>query len=174
MASSNISLETVKSALLEKGFYAWEDGATGERVAEMETRGFPYWTEYGLDFCAETAFDLVSPLLDHSFGSRTETSQRIQSVLEELFDRCTLAHWLRYEEHPNHVECFRRGGPKAGRRLMVVHICSKGSSVDYYAGSHLHDLETSKGLRSLHEIPFPELQRVGCVPDTREFKDGGL
>lgn len=70
MASSNISLEAVKSALREKGFYSWEDGATGERVAEMEIRGFPYLTECGLDFCAETAFDLVSPLPGHSFGPR--------------------------------------------------------------------------------------------------------
>lgn len=56
----------------------------------------------------------------------------------------------------------------------MVHVWSKGSQVDYYVGSHLHNLNTKKGLRSVYEIPLSELNRVGCEPDKKEFPDGGL
>lgn len=100
--------------------------------------------------------------------------QRIICILESLFKRCLLGHWLRYEELPNHIECFRRGGLKAGRKLVAVQVCAKGSEVDYYSGSHEHELETSRSLRSLHKISSSELARVHCVADRREFKEGAL
>lgn len=47
-------------SLLESGFCDLNDSIAGERVSEMESKGFPYLTEYGLDFCKEFAFDEVS------------------------------------------------------------------------------------------------------------------
>ncbi|KAH7151931.1 hypothetical protein B0J13DRAFT_582863 [Dactylonectria estremocensis] len=157
MASTDTPLAVAEKSLLERGFYCWEDISAGNRVSELASRGFPYFTEYGLDFCADFAFD-----------------SRIQSILEASFARCVLGHWLRYEEYPDHVECWRRGGRNAGRRVFMVHVWSKGARVDYYVGSHLHALDTTKGLRSVYEIPSSELNRVGCEPETKEFVDGGI
>ncbi|KAI0388406.1 hypothetical protein F5Y17DRAFT_452932 [Xylariaceae sp. FL0594] len=157
MASVTFTLDVAKRALLEEGLLTLDDSLIGEAISEMERRGFPYFTEYGLDFCKRFAFDA-----------------RIRSILEASFDKCSLGHWLRYEEFPGHVECFRRGGPKAGRGVLTVHLWAKGSQVAYYVGSHLHDMVTTRGKRSLHEIPLSELDRVGSKPEEKEFPDGGI
>jgi len=157
MASSRFELDIAQRSLLEEGFFDFDDSLVGERVLDMENRGFPYLTEYGLEFCKQFALDA-----------------RIRSILEASFERCSLGHWLRYEEFPGHVECFRRGGPKAGRRVLAVHLWAKGSRVEYNAGSHLHDLATTKGRRSLHEISQSELARVGSRHEPKHFPNGGL
>ncbi|KAJ5860645.1 uncharacterized protein N7529_007955 [Penicillium soppii] len=157
MASTAFKLDVARRSLLEEGFCDLNDSTVGDRVLEMEMRGFPYLTEYGMDFCKQFAFD-----------------ERIRSILETSLERCSLGHWLRYEEFPGHVECFRRGGLKAGRRVLVVHLWAKGSRVEYYTLSHLHDLATTKGRRSLYEIPQSELDRMGSKPEVKDFPDGGL
>jgi hypothetical protein len=58
--------------------------------------------------------------------------------------------------------CFRRGGPKAGRRALVVHLLAKGLRVGYCGGSHHYELPTIEGRRLLHEIPPSVLAEVGC------------
>ncbi|KAK3328704.1 hypothetical protein B0T19DRAFT_357440 [Cercophora scortea] len=156
-STTTFALDVAQRSLLEKGFFVLDDSLAGERISEMEERGFPYFTEYGLDFCKQFAFD-----------------ERIRSILEASFEKCSLGHWLRYEDFPGHVECFRRGGPKAGRRVLMVHLWAKGSRVAYYVGSHLHDMATSRGRRSLYEIPLSELDRVGSEPEHKEFPDGGF
>jgi len=157
MSSNYTENEPALQSLLEKGFYAWEEASVGSRVSALEEKKFPYFTEYGLDFCADFALD-----------------PRITHILESSFQRYLLGHWLRYEEYPNHIECFRRGGLKAGRKVFVVHVWSRGSEVEYYAGSHDHELVTTRSLRSLHEIPSSELARVGCVADKKKFENGAL
>lgn len=44
----------------------------------------------------------------------------------------------------------------------------------YYTLSHIHELATTKGRRSLYEIPQSELDRVGSQPEVKDFPDGGL
>lgn len=46
--------------------------------------------------------------------------------------------------------------------------------MQYYSGSHLHDLPTKKGERSLHEISKLALDGVGCEAKEIDFADGGL
>ncbi|EED23191.1 hypothetical protein TSTA_066400 [Talaromyces stipitatus ATCC 10500] len=157
MASTALTVDVARKSLLEKGYFDLNDSTVGDRVLEMEKQGFPYLTEYGMDFCKQFAFD-----------------ERVRSLLENCLERCSLGHWLRYEEFPGHVECFRRGGPKAGLRVLVVHLLAKGSRVEYYTFSHLHDLVTTKGRRSLYEIPKSELERVGSKPEVKDFPDGGF
>ena len=53
MASTEFSLEDATRLLLEDGFFAMEDANIGDLVSEMERRGFPYSSEYGLDFCKD-------------------------------------------------------------------------------------------------------------------------
>lgn len=91
-----------------------------------------------------------------------------------MLGSCKLGHWLRYEQFPGHIECFRRG-QKAGQRLLLLHLWAKKSQVDdYYPGSHLHDLKVCKGRRSLFEIAPEEMERVGLAPEPRSFEEGRM
>ncbi len=56
----------------------------------------------------------------------------------------------------------------------MLHLWAKGSAVEYRVGSHLHDLATTKGRRSLYELSYSELAHVGSKPEPKEFPDGGL
>ena len=60
MASTSFTLDIARRSLLEEGFFDLNDSTVGNRVLEMERRGFPYLTEYGMDFCKQFAFDDVS------------------------------------------------------------------------------------------------------------------
>lgn len=60
MASTAFKLDVARRSLLEEGFFDLNDSTVGDRVLEMEMRGFPYLTEYGMDFCKQFAFDEVS------------------------------------------------------------------------------------------------------------------
>lgn len=52
----------------------------------------------------------------------SNTFKRIRTMVEAILGQCTLAHWLRYKAYLGHVVCFRLGGPKAGRRALLVHL----------------------------------------------------
>ncbi|CAD6445933.1 5398761d-2153-434d-b04a-641ca121d054 [Sclerotinia trifoliorum] len=110
MESTKFSPEAVKESLFQEGFFYLEDLAVGEGILEMEKRGFEYFSEYGLNFCKQ-----------HILNAR------IMSIAESFFgdETCILAHWLRYTAYPGHILCFRRGGPKAGRCVLVVHLLSQ-------------------------------------------------
>lgn len=69
---------------------------------------------------------------------------------------------------------FRKGGPKAGRLSLLVHLLAKGSCVDYYSGAHLYDMPKTKGGRLLWENQPAALAEVGCKATPESFKDGGL
>lgn len=51
MESNTFSLDIAKKTLDEEGFLRLEDPALGDDLSEMERKGFPFWTEDGLDFC---------------------------------------------------------------------------------------------------------------------------
>jgi len=161
MASTTFSIEDAKKSILEEGFFDLNDSVVGKPIQEMEQEGFPFFTEYGLDFCKKYVLD----------------DTRIKDVLEFFFEkrnRCILGHWLRYKRYPNHIVCFRKGGPNAGRGTLLVHLWAEGSQVDYYGGSHLHDLPVEEGERSLYEILPSALVEVGCKATPKKFKEGGL
>ena len=101
--------------------------------------------------------------------------QLVRSIILAYFKgkRCILGHWLRYEAYPGHIVCFRRGGPKAGQKALMVQLWVKGSQVVYYSGSHLHELPTEEGRRSLHEISPVAIADAGCVAMEKVFEDGG-
>lgn len=56
MASTAVSGD-VKRHLDEHGFFNLQDSAVGEYVWQMEQRGFPLGSEYGLDFCKQHVLD---------------------------------------------------------------------------------------------------------------------
>ncbi|KAF2177368.1 hypothetical protein K469DRAFT_720701 [Zopfia rhizophila CBS 207.26] len=158
MASTAFSLETAMKSLYEEGFVDLNDPEVGELVSEMEKKSFPYLSPYGLDYCKQYVLN----------------DTRIRSIIESLLSKCSLGHWLRYKALPGHIECFRKGGPEAGLRALIVQQWAKGSRVDYYGGSHQHDLPTEKGERSLHETSQAALDAASCKASEKEFPDGGL
>lgn len=58
-STTTLALDIAEGSLLKDGLLAFDDPLVGEGIAEMEKRGFPYFTEYGSDFCEEFAFDEV-------------------------------------------------------------------------------------------------------------------
>ncbi|RTE71387.1 hypothetical protein BHE90_014214 [Fusarium euwallaceae] len=158
MASTAFSLEVATRRLGEDGFFDLDNSAMGEYVRQIEHRGFPFVSEYGLDFCKERVLD----------------DERIRTIVETVLGRCTLAHWLRYKAYPGHIVCFRAGGPKAGRRALLVQLWAKGSQVKYYGGSHLHDMPKKEGARLLWENQPSALAEVGCVATKKDFPNGGV
>jgi len=53
MASTAFSLEAALKSLREEGFLDLNDPEAGELVSEMEQKGFPYLSPYGLDYCRQ-------------------------------------------------------------------------------------------------------------------------
>lgn len=152
------SPETAQRALLDQGFVDLEDATVGDVVLEMERRDFPYLTPFGLKYCKQHILD----------------DERIRIVIESSLGDCSLGHWLRYGAKPGHIECFRRGGKQAGLRVLVVQQFCKDSEVEIWQGSHLHDLPTTDGIRSLHETTRSELEKAGCIAKLKQFQSGGL
>ncbi|KAI0804239.1 hypothetical protein GGR55DRAFT_691098 [Xylaria sp. FL0064] len=119
---------------------------------------------------AQTTVDLDSKvLLESGFLPLDDlTTERDRQVLDDKRFRtavkaffgpkkCVLAHWLRYGNRPGFVECHVKGGPKAGRLALMVHVLARGSRVDYYRGSHIHELRTIEGQRGLYEVDALEV-----------------
>lgn len=79
-------------------------------------------------------------------------------------------HWLRYKAYPGHVICFRGGGPKAGRRRLMVHLLASGSQVGYWGRSHVHELPTVETEYLFYEIPQPSLDEAGLEATDLQFK----
>lgn len=100
----------------------------------------------------------------------------MRCIIKRFFDGevCVLAHWLRYKAYPGHVTCFRKGGPRAGRRRLLVQLLSKGTQVGYWRFSHQHDLPTTDGARLLHELSESTLIEAGCERKEKGFPNGGL
>ena len=53
MASAVFSPKAAKGHIDEDGFFDIKDATVGEDVWQMECKGFPLTSEYGLDFCKE-------------------------------------------------------------------------------------------------------------------------
>ena len=167
--------EVTEKSLFDDGFIDLHDSGVGEHISELERKGFPYFTEYGLDFCKTEVLD--NQVLTHrgeyeSSGSRL--IQRLRSILHTYFKRrCTLGHWLRYKAEPA-IECFIRGGRKAGQCALAVHLLAKGSAIEYWPGSHLHDFPTTKNGRSMYETSEAALQDACLRLRSEQFNNGGM
>jgi hypothetical protein len=168
-------LDTAVKSIDEDGFVDLEDKSVGDLVSEMEQRRFTLLSLYGLDYCKNNILGHQVEAHKCAYGASVANKhQRIKPILESLLSKCSLGHLLRYTAFPGHIECFRRGGPEAGLRAVVVEQWAKGSQVHYYRGSHKHDLPTVTGIRQLYETQKTALDEVGCEAIRKEFPDGGL
>ena len=57
MASATFALEVANKSLRDEGFFDLNNPSVGEHISEMEQRAFPYFSEYGLDFCKQYVLD---------------------------------------------------------------------------------------------------------------------
>ncbi|KAJ5543904.1 hypothetical protein N7494_005183 [Penicillium frequentans] len=158
MAPAPFCVDDARNSILEDGFYHLVDLEQPEQNVEMEPEGFALASEYGLDFCKLKVLD----------------DMRVRSILQSFFDWSGLGLYLRYGRDPGHNFSFRRGGAKAGLRVLIVHMWSKGSRATYYCGSHLHSLPTIKAANGLFEIPSAGLRIAACQGKDIEFPNGGL
>jgi len=161
MESAISSVEAAKETLFKHGFLDRKDPTVGDGIQEIEKKGFEsfFFSEYGLEFCQQYVLNThILSIVESFFGNET----------------CILAHGLRYMAYPGHIVCFRKGGPKAGRRVLAVHLLAKGSRVSYCGGSHEQFLPTTEGRRFLNEISQSALDEVGCQCEEKTFPDGGL
>ncbi|KAF1840118.1 uncharacterized protein K460DRAFT_410724 [Cucurbitaria berberidis CBS 394.84] len=158
MAPTAFSLEAALQSLLEEGYFILEDAGVGGIVSEMEQSGFDFLSPYGLDYCKQHVLD----------------NTRVRSILEALFERCSLGHWLRYIELPGHIECFGTGGFEAGLLALAVHQWPKGSTVVCWSGSHRANINTKIGKRATFETTQAALLDANCKPSEKKFPEGGL
>jgi hypothetical protein len=155
MESDSASLDFAKQTLIEEGLWRLGDSQLWDDISKMETKGFPFWTEEGLDFCIKHVLH----------------NKHLRSLIESWFgERCVLVHWLRYRAYPGHTICFRAGGPEAGRRRLMVHLFAKGSEVRYYLRSHLQKLPTQKTEFFFYEVPHPVIVEAGF--ERKDIDDG--
>lgn len=158
MASPVFALVDARKSVLEDGFFSMDDSVVGEHVLGMQQKDFPFASEYGLEFCKLNVLD----------------DTRIRSILESFFDWSGLGLCLKYNNDPGHIFSFRRGGAKAGLRVLIIQLWSVGSRGVYYGGSHLHSLPAVQAANGLWEVPFAAFKRVGCRETEVKFEHGGL
>uniref|UniRef100_A0A1Y1LJC5 Uncharacterized protein n=1 Tax=Photinus pyralis TaxID=7054 RepID=A0A1Y1LJC5_PHOPY len=158
MVPTTFSLQAASQTLEDEGLVDLEDSSIGGHILDMEKRRFPFSTEYGLDFC----------------NTHVLQNERVRSIVKSTFRRCVLAHWLRYEAYPGHIVSFMRGGQRAGRCALVIHLWAKGSRVNYFPRSHMLELPATKGKRLLWETAPSAISEAGCMATEKYFEDGGL
>jgi len=127
----------------------------GERVKDMQNKGFPIETAEGLDFCKQNVLD----------------DTRVRHILEALFPWSGLGIYDVYQLDSNNIYAFLTGlYPKL--TAVVVQLWSPESSMVIYGGSQ--DLRI-KGLfasNGLLEIPYASVRQ--CKPINVEMEKGGL
>ncbi|KAK8036355.1 hypothetical protein PG993_008969 [Apiospora rasikravindrae] len=147
---------------MEDGFYDLQDSVAGERLEDMDNRGRRFVTPYGLDFLK---FIVLNP--------------RIRRIWKEFYGRVTLGHSLIYNEKPDRIYSFSRGGPGTFF-TPAVHIWSKGSVVEYWMGSQHHQLPILDGPKDnqprepMFEYAQSSLMDANCQRRRFELTNGAL
>ncbi|CAG9949751.1 unnamed protein product [Clonostachys rosea f. rosea IK726] len=158
MEPSTRQPDVVMDTLYNEGFLALEDPSVGEAVSELERNGFPFWSEEGLDFVARHIIN----------------EPYIRNTLRSWFkERCVLVHCLRYQAYPGVDICFRRGGPRAGRRRFMIHLLPKQARAGYYSGSHLHELPTEETEYLFYKVSHEAIEEQGLQAKVVNFEHGG-
>jgi len=157
MASiTSLSAADIQKLFLEDAaFYYVDDPVVGERVNEIQKRGFPIESADGLDFCKENVLD----------------DMRVRHVLEALFPRSGLGIYDVYRTDSNHIYAFMTG-LNTELKAIVVQLWSPQSSMVVYDGSHLLPIRGFNASNGLLEIPYAPLKQ--CKSTNVELEKGGL
>lgn len=62
MASTLFNLGIAEQSLKDEGLYSLSDMEVGDRIADIESKKFPFLTETGLEFCYNLIQDAVSKM----------------------------------------------------------------------------------------------------------------
>ncbi|KAF4434347.1 hypothetical protein F53441_13691 [Fusarium austroafricanum] len=139
----------------EIGFSDLEDSAMGEYVWQMEHRGFPFVSEYGLDFCKERVLDNEDYRRKGPWKVYPRALVKIQSM-------------------PRTYRLLQGGWSKSWWALSAGSSMGQGIPRGYYGGSHLRDMPKEEGGRLLWENQPSALAEVGCVATPKNFPNGGV
>jgi hypothetical protein len=162
----SIPTEDAEASIRETGVYSLEDVQVGTRVAEFNERGLPTKTPYGLEFCAQ-----------NSLGN-----QNIRTIVESILDQ---PHWgcikIYSDKLPSdHALFFHNPSsyleePAAQVPALLVQLCSPGSRIVFYEGSHGQNI-SPKELKGwgLLALPRLEMRREGITEVEVPMTEGGL
>ncbi|KAK4107107.1 hypothetical protein N656DRAFT_720756 [Canariomyces notabilis] len=148
--------EDARKSILEDGFFLVRDPQIGERVKEMEGKGFPYASEYGLDFCKVNVLD-----------------DRVRTILESFFDWSGLGLYRTFGRDPDHNFLFMNRATTE-MQVLVVQLWSNGSRVRFWGRSQLHALNGIAAANGLLEVPSGRLEGLGLQPTEVVLERGGL
>jgi hypothetical protein len=150
-----------------------EDSVVGERVKEMQQRGFPIESADGLDFCKLNALDDTVCRKHYRPGFSLIFFQRIRHVLEAMLTSLGLGIYEVYRFDPNYIYAFMTG-LNSELKAIVVQLWSPQSSVVFYGGSHLLPIRGFPASNGLLDIPYAPLKEGGCKSIEVEMERGGL
>ncbi|KAI0147289.1 hypothetical protein GGR57DRAFT_505751 [Xylariaceae sp. FL1272] len=164
MTTTTQSLESVRTWLGDNGFVNLQDPVAGERMHDMEVRGYPFVSVYGLEFLK---YVVLHP--------------RIRCILASFYKRVTLGHSLLYSEEPGRIFRFSPSGPES-TFIPMVQIWAKNSLAEYWVDSHKRDLpnlddgehDVNEPKEPLLEVGRSSLIESGCKPVKLHFENGGL
>ncbi|KAK7403723.1 hypothetical protein QQX98_010495 [Neonectria punicea] len=160
MASAESSVELIRKAILENGFYFSKDTTVGERVEKMDEDATPFASAGGLQFCKVNVLD----------------NPCIRPVLDSFFEWFGLGLYRSFGARPGDYT-FRKSDPESEVDCLLVHLLRKGSMVTFWGGSHGHLLPSIKGENNLLLVPrafLRSLRRHGVLPTKVLFEHGGL
>jgi len=149
------SVEDVRRSILENGYFLVKDPLIGERVRDMERRGFPYASEYGLDLCKVVIDDV-----------------RVRTTLESFFEWSGLGLFRSFGSAPENFLFMNNLTPEM--QVLVVQLWSNKSRVNFWDSSHLHSLNGIAAENGLLEVPSGRLEGLGLRPKEAEFEHGGI
>ncbi|RMI99801.1 hypothetical protein CDV36_015937 [Fusarium kuroshium] len=145
-----------KEHLYRDGFFELDDSSIGDHISELQRRGFPFHSEWALDWTKSHILDDLA----------------VREINKDILGDCSLVHLLPQQPYPGHI--FRyvpvRSAPLFSHLVL---LCSKGSRLRLRAGSPRHSLEGKLGRRSIYEIQAEVYDKAGCPAVLIEFPAGG-
>ncbi|KAI3531990.1 hypothetical protein CABS03_10678 [Colletotrichum abscissum] len=154
--STTQSIPTLRSSIIERGYFVSEDLSLGEHVKQMEDNATPFASASGLQF-AETN------VLRHPI---------IRPLLESLLETSSLG--LYRSLGPSPFDYVFNSDPGHEVEIIMVMIWSPGSNFTCWAGSHRHWLEPIEAANSLLQVTRARLQSRGSTPVETTFEKGGF
>ncbi|PNP51917.1 hypothetical protein FNYG_15870 [Fusarium nygamai] len=149
-------MNKAKEHLYRDGFFELNDSSIGEHIWELQRRGLPFHSEWGLDWTKSHILDDLA----------------IREINKNILGDCSLVHLLPQQPYPGHI--FRYvPSPEAPLFSHLVLLCPKGSRVRFRAGSPRHKLQGKLGRRSIYEIPAEEYDKAGCPAVLIDLPAGG-
>lgn len=172
---TSVSNEAIQKWFEDDGLVYVEDSIIGQRVEDMQKRGFPIESAYGLNFCKQIVLDdkvLRTRLTDLR---RYLYPQRVQHILGAVFSRSILGIYEVYrrnDQQPDIVYAFKTGLEPLN--ALCVELRSPNSKTIYFKGAQNLKIVGFKNPIGLLEMISAPLNRSPCKAFEIPMTQGGL